>query len=484
MIMNEQELLEVGNKAADHARKLGVDEAEIFLYTENQTSVTFVGGIFASRGGTVKGIKGAFVRLAEHWIKKKGIPIIASGTKAGVGVRAIIKKAIGFSSVSSVEEKNVWEAVEEAAKIAKIRPPDTNWVSLPEPKKPRDEGGIFDKRIAGLEIDEILSSCIECCVTVGDFDKRITQAVAMISTVQSCSAVVNTQGIEVADKGTAFIADAYAKAKSGGEEVESGDLVVSRSYVEDLHTLAVNASRKTVECFGKRALPEKYVGPVIFENVSWNELFSVIFTSGISASNVQENRSIYKGKIGSSVAGENVSVVDDGTLQDGFGTTRMDDEGVPEQKTQVIDKGVLTSILYDNYAAKREGLESTGNASRQRRGFPPFANQPAIKPTNLLLLPSKGSLEDLMHEVKEGVLVKGSLIGALHSNVVTGNFSVTADTAFKIENGEIAFPLKACTVAGNLFDALNHVSAIGDDSKSIMNVVCPSLIVDRIVVST
>jgi len=479
-----EQLLEIGNKAVSHAQKLGVDEAEIFLYMENQTSVKFVGGIFASRGGAVKGIKGTFVRIAEPWIKKKGLPIIRGGTKAGIGVRIVINKAIGFASVSSIEEKNVIKTVEEASKIAKIRPPDPNWVSLPMSKKPIGEGGVFDKRVADLDVAEMLDMCSNCCVTVGDFDKRITQAMAEVSATSIAFAVVNTHGIEVYDKGTIFNAFVVAKAKSGSEEVSSGDFLTSRSFTDDLHPIAVNASKRTIECFGKKALPEKFAGPVLFENVSWNQLFSVIFTFGISALNIQENRSVYKGKIGSQVAKENISIVDDGTLPEGFGTAKIDDEGVPKQKTLIIEKGILSHILYDNYTAKREKCESTGNASRQARATSPYASQPTIRPSNLVLLPEKGSIEDLIRELKEGVLVKGSLIGALHSNAVTGDFSVTADTAFKIENGEIAFPLKPSTVAGNLYDALNHVIAIGNDSKTVANVVCPSLIIDNIVVAT
>ncbi|MDI6805430.1 MAG: metallopeptidase TldD-related protein [Candidatus Bathyarchaeia archaeon] len=208
------------------------------------------------------------------------------------------------------------------------------------------------------------------------------------------------------------------------------------------------------------------------KNQSWNQLFSVIFTSGISALNVQENRSVYKGKLGTQVAKESVSIVDDGTLPEGIGTSKFDDEGVPKQKTSIIEKGTLTNILYDNYTAKHEKRESTGNARRLGRVTAAYANQPMISPSNLILQPNKGSLEDLISELKDGVLVKGSLIGALHSNVVTGDFSVTADNAFKIENGEVAFPLKACTVAGNLYEALNHVIAIGNDSKSFENSIC------------
>jgi len=482
--MDEHELLELGKKAVNQAQKLGVDEAEIFLYIENQTLVQFVSGIFASRSGAVKGLKGTFARIAEPWIKKKGLPKITSGIKAGVGVRAVVKKAIGFSSVSSIEEKRVLEAVEEATKIAKIRPPDPNWISLPEDKKPLGEGGVFDERIPEVDVAKLLELCVDGCVTVGDFDKKINQAMGMISTTSVSGGVVNTNGIEVFDKGTAFAAYFSAKAKSRGEEVSSGEFVVSRSYTEDLQPIAVSASKRTIESLGKKALPQKYAGLAVFENVSWNELFSVIFTAGISALNVQENRSLYKGKIGNQVANEIVSVADDGTLPEGFGTTKIDDEGVPRQKTPIIEKGMLTNILYDNYTAKREKRESTGNASRQGRVTAAYANQPTIRPSNLVLLPNEGSLEDLIRELKDGVLIRGSLTGALHSNVITGDFSVSADNAFKIENGEVAFPLKACAVAGNLYETLNHVMAIGNDSKSFGNFVCPSLIVDKIVVST
>jgi len=480
-----EETLEIGNKAVSYAQRLGADEAEIFLYIENRTSVKFVGGIFASRDKAVKGIKGTITRMAESLIKKKGLPMITSGVRAGVGVRAIINKAIGFSSVSSINEEKVLEAVKEAVKIAKIRPPDPNWASLPEPKKSAIEGGVFDKRVRDLKIEEILDLCVDCCTTVGDFDKRVTQVMATISTASVHFGVVNTCGVEVDDAGTFFTVDVSAKAKSGNEEVSGGDFLISRRFIKDLQPIAIGASKRTIECLGKKPLPEKYIGPVVFENISWNQLLSTIFAAGISALNVQENRSLYRGKIGKEVAKKEVSIMDDGTLPEGFGTTKIDDEGVPRQKTKVIDKGILHSFIYDNYTARREKRESTGNASRQRFfGRAAYANQPMIRPSNLMLMPNKGDLEKLVSELKEGILVKGILIGVHTANVVTGDFSVTANNAFKIENGGIAYPLKPCTVAGNFYQALNSIITIGNDLKSFGNTVCPSVTVEKSVVST
>lgn len=480
----EEQLQSVGKKAIDHATKLGAEEAEIFLWMENTTSVKFIGGIFASRSNAVKGFKGTFARIAEPWIKKKGVPVVKSGTKAGVGVRTVINRAMGFSSVSSLEEGRVLGAVEEAVKIAKIRPLDPNWRSLPEARAPNEKGGIFDQRVADLSVDRILEMSANCCTVAGDYDKRINQAMAMVEAGSAVFGIVNSRGTEIFDKATAFSAYVATKAKSKGEDVSSGDLMVSRSLREDVTSIAVSSSKKTVECFGKKALPEKHVGLVVFENMSWYELFSGIFPAGVSGYNVQENRSVLKGKLSQQVAKENVSIFDDGTLPDGVGTTKMDDEGVPRQRTSLIEKGVLTNFLYDNYSAKRESRESTGNASRPGVTTPKYANLPAVRPSNLVIEAGKGSLGALVAEVKNGVLIKGGLIGALHSNVVTGDFSVSADNAFKIENGAVAYPLKACTVAGNLYQALNAVTAIGSDSRSFGNIITPSVTIDKIVVST
>lgn len=482
--MNESELLEIGRKALNHAQKVGAEEAEVFLYMERQTSVQFVSGIFASRSGALKGFKGSFVRMLEPWIKRKGLPKITSGVKVGVGVRAVVNKAIGFSSISSIEEGKVLGAVEEATRIAKIRPSDPHWVSFPDPREQHGVEGVFDKKILDVGIEELVRLCVDNCVVVGDFDKRINQAMGAVSTYVIARAVVNTNGVEAFDKGTAFQAYFYAKAKSGLEEVSGGDFLVSRRYTEDLHSIALNAAKWTIEGFGKKPLPQKYVGPVIFENRSWNELFSFIFPSGVSAFNVQENRSMLKDKLGKQVAISSLSVVDDGTISEGIGTSRFDDEGVPRQKTQIIEKGVLSSFLYDNYSAKRENRESTGNASRMGQTTPAYANLPTIRPTNLIIQPGKGDLQDLARELKNGVLVKGALIGASHSNIVTGDFSVTAENAFKIENGEIVYPVKPCTVAGNLYEAINNIIAIGGDLKTFETLICPSIVVDKIVVST
>lgn len=480
-------LLDIGNKIVKHAEKLGADESEAYLYVENLTFVQYIGGIVATRGGTSKGVKASFFRLLEPWIKRKGIPIMKTGVKAGVGIRTVINKSIGFTSVSSIEEKDTLKAVEEAIHIAKIRPPDPNWKSLPDPKKPVAQSGIFDQKIAEADPTQVLSLSAESCISAADVDKRISQVLTMIQTAAFHGAIVNSRGIEVGDKGTVFAGGCGAKAKVGSEEVSGDESFFSRRFVEDLREVGTSASRRTIECLGGTQLEEKLSAPVVFENVSFGELFELMLSSSLSALNVQEERSRLKGKIDELIAKESVTIVDDGTLPEGLHTTLADDEGVPRQRTCVVEKGILKSFLYDNYSAKREGCESTGNASRRVWFGPaPFAVQPRVTLSNLVLESRKGSLQDLIAEVQDGTLVKGSMMGVLHSNLVTGDFSVTATNAFRIKNGQVAYPLKPCSVGGNFYESLKSITAIGNDSKCcgfIGRVICPSTVVDKLTVS-
>jgi len=480
-------LLDIGNKIVKHAEKLGADESEAYLYVENLTLVKYIGGIVATRGGTFKGVKASFFRLLEPWIKRKGITFMKTGTKAGVGIRTVVNNSVGFASVSSIEEKNALKAVQEAIRTAKIRPPDPNWKSLPDPKQPTAKSGIFDQKVADADPSKALSISAECCISAADFDKRISQAMGGVLIAVVYEGIVNSRGIEVGDKGTASAGFCFTKAKVGSEEVSSGDSLFSRRFVEDLSEIGRSASRRTIECLGGKPLEEKLTGPVVFENITFSELFELMLGSSVSAINVQEERSRYKGKIGELVANEHITIVDDGTLPEGFNTTLADDEGVPRQRTHVVEKGVLKSFLYDSYSAKREGRESTGNANRRALFGPaPFAVQPRVGISNLVLEPREGSLQDLIAEVQDGILVRGSMMGVIHSNLVTGDFSVTATNAFRIKNGQIAYPLKPCSIGGNFHDSLKSVIGIGNDQKCCGftgNVICPSIVVENLTVS-
>jgi PmbA protein len=204
------------------------------------------------------------------------------------------------------------------------------------------------------------------------------------------------------------------------------------------------------------------------------QLLHFTLINAVKADYVQRNQSALKNKIGKKVASENVTVYDDGLLDGGIRTWKFDGEGVPQQRTLVLEKGVLRNFIYDNYTAKKEGKESTGNGARAG-----YLSTPNVDSTNFHILPGNKSAEGLISEVGEGLLVY-SVQGAHSSNPASGEFSVVAAPAWKIEKGEITHAVKGAMLVGNTFQVLTDVSGLGDNERKIGQLVAPWVLVGNV----
>jgi len=247
------------------------------------------------------------------------------------------------------------------------------------------------------------------------------------------------------------------------------ELNAERVYDLDAEAVGTEAARQAVS-----SLKAKKIGsgvfPVIFAQAAFRSLIYYTLINAVKADYVQRERSALKDKIGEKVASELVTVYDDGLLDGGLLTSKFDGEGVPCQKTLVIDRGVLKNFLYDNYTANKAGAESTGNASRT--GLASYASTPVLEASNFVFKGGDRTAEELVGEVDEGLLVYG-LQGAHSSNPESGEFSVVATPVWKIENGEVAYAVRGAMVAGVVFDVLKNVSALGSNVRKLGQLVAP-----------
>ena len=172
-----------------------------------------------------------------------------------------------------------------------------------------------------------------------------------------------------------------------------------------------------------------------------------------------------------------VTVCDDGLLDGGLLTSKFDGEGVPCQKTLVIDRGVLRNFLYDSYIANIVGVESTGNASRT--GLAPYASTPVLEVSNFRFNGGNMTPEELVGEVDEGLLVYG-VQGAHSSNPESGEFSVVATPVWKIEDGNVAYAVRGVMLTGVVFDVLMNISALGNNVRKLGQLVAPWIIVEDV----
>jgi PmbA protein len=178
--------------------------------------------------------------------------------------------------------------------------------------------------------------------------------------------------------------------------------------------------------------------------------------------------------MGERVAGENVTVIDDGTMVGGFGSSPFDGEGVPSRRTVVVENGVLKSYLLNTYTARKLQLKTTGNASRG------LAGTPGIGAGNFFMQPGDKTPEQIIAGVKNGLYVTEFL--GFGVNLVTGDFSRGASGIW-IENGELTYPVEEVTVAGNLKEMFNNIVEIGNDLQFRSSVAAPTFRIDGLTVA-
>ncbi len=232
------------------------------------------------------------------------------------------------------------------------------------------------------------------------------------------------------------------------------------------------AAERTVRRLGARKVKTAKV-PVVLDPLVSRSILENIF-EGVNGDSVYRHASFLAGKLGEKVAGENVTVVDDGTMVGGFGTSPFDSEGVPTQRTTVIERGILKSYLLNTYTAKKLGLKTTGNASRG------LAGNPSIGVGNFFLQPGAKSAKQIVGEIQDGLYLTEFL--GFGVNMVTGDFSRGASGLW-IVNGELAYPVEEITVAGNLKDMLMNISEIGSDLEFRGSVACPTIRIDGLTVA-
>jgi PmbA protein len=194
----------------------------------------------------------------------------------------------------------------------------------------------------------------------------------------------------------------------------------------------------------------------------------------INGDAIYRHASYLAGKLGEQVAGENITIIDDGTMRGGFGSSPFDGEGVPTRRTVVIEHGVLKSYLLNTYTARKLKLQTTGNAARGLTG------NPGTGAGNFFLQPGQKTAAEILKEIKSGLYVTEFL--GFGVNLVTGDFSRGASGLW-IENGEFAYPVEEITVAGNLKEMFRNVSAIGADLEFRSSIACPTLRIDGMTVA-
>ena len=379
----------------------------------------------------------------------------------GVGIRVLKDQKQGFAFTSNMDK--LVETAQKAVDNSKLTKVDDNY-SFAEVEKVNEVKKVYDDKFNDLSLDESVEFLKSTISQALDSGCEVTGS--GFSASEGRSLIVNSNGVSIEDKGTGFglglsvtiqkdgeIASAYNSQSSRFFDLDGEKLA---SEVCDLAKSSLNT--KPVETNDYDVVLDYYAAVGLLQT----------FIGAFNGENVLRGRSILKDKLGEEIASPALSIIDNPLLEKGMGTAKCDGEGSVSRETALIKDGKLNSFIYDIYNANKAGVETTSNGLRGS-----YLTTPMIAPTNLEF---KFSEMRELSEIDKGVLTT-SVLGAHTANPISGDFSVEANNAFKIENGELGDPIKKAMISGNIFEIMKSVEGLDSEIKQYGSYIIPKLLV-------
>ena len=393
-------------------------------------------------------------------LRRAQVELASRSLHRGLGLRAVVSGAVGFSSTSDMSLLS--SVARSAVQSARARGPDPAWRGLPRPERVTHPENTFDPRLAEMGLEECLElakGLVAGCSEVAGAEP-VSGGLACAS---GTSFILNSRDLELEEKGT--IMQASLEAIARGADVATGsDFYISRCLASSLEEVGRSAAEMARSSLGGQKA-ESGTFDVLLRPQAAAELLEYTLIPALLADSVQKGRSVLAGRIGESIASERLSITDDGLVSGGIDSSAFDGEGVPSQRTVLIEDGALKAYLYDSYTAGKEGVHSTGNAVRSG-----YTALPRVGARNFIL--GSRQSQNLLEETR-GYMVSG-LIGAHTANAISGDFSVEARNAFAISPGERARPIRSLMLAGNIFELLREIE-VGRDVRSVGSIVTPTV---------
>lgn len=402
------------------------------------------------------------VRLGE-------VEKISQAREKRLGLRLFFGASSATASTSDISQDSVARLVEVTCAMARstAKDPSSGLPAAEELAKEIPDLDLFDPGGRTLSVEEKTRLALEAEAAALHADPRIVNSEgAEFSHHESRIYYANSLGFSGDYPGSAFnLSVTPVAALNGSMQRDSWYSSVRRfSRLDSPAVVGRTAARRALRRLGGRKIQTREV-PVVFDPLAAASLLRHL-SSAISGYSLYKGASFLVDRLGSRVASEPVTVVDDGTLPGALGSKPFDGEGIPTRRNSVLEKGILKSYLLDSYSGKKLGRPSTGNAARSVGG------PPGVAPTNFYLLPGLSTPEEIIASVGDGFYVT-ELIG-FGVNLVTGDYSRGA-AGLWIEGGELAYPVEEVTIAGNLKEIFMNIDRVGNDLELRDRTAAPTL---------
>ncbi|HZI39416.1 MAG TPA: TldD/PmbA family protein [Acidimicrobiia bacterium] len=386
---------------------------------------------------------------------------LASENVEGVGVRVVVDGRQGFAWAGSLEPDVVAETLAEARDNAGFGSAD-EYLGLPGPDEAADPG--MERAALDLWREALLSTPADEKVALAlELERHVMAADSRIRGVRTVSygdgatemALANSLGVEATARRTVCHLSALTLAGEGvGTRTGYGFSVGREPSELNLEEAAQMAAERAVRLLGATQ-PKSRRLPVVFDPLVASQILGVI-SGALNGESVLKGRSMFATRLGETVAGPRISVVDDPTNPEAFGAAGYDSEGVPTRPVRMIEDGKLVRFLHNVHTGRRSGTGTTGSAVRAG-----YRSTPGVGARALHFAPGSDAPEELLRKAEGGLFVQSITGLGTGASPVTGDFSVGAD-GLMIRNGALAEPVREVTVAST-FQRMLFDLEVGND---------------------
>ncbi|MBR0408015.1 MAG: TldD/PmbA family protein [Clostridia bacterium] len=413
----------------DEAKRQGIEAAEVYL----------------SSGDSFRAmcVKGEIANYTVH-------------STRGLSLRGLYNGKMGYAATEAFDEEAVGQlvrAVKESAELTEdedvqeIYPGDKEYPKIDNYCPALDE---VDEQKKLQLIQDIEKKALA-------MDERITALnYNMISTSSGETRIVNSYGLNLNARDNMAVCYVSATAKEG-ERVSTGSgFKVTRNF-EELDADAITKEAVDEALFMLKAAPVPSGNyRAIIDAKCMPDLLGV-FAGVFSAESAQKGLSLLAGKEGEMIASEIVTLMDDPLLPGGLASQPFDAEGVATHTKAVIENGKLTTLLHNLKTARKAGVKTTGNAAKSG-----YAGAVNVSPSNFYLKPGEKTQAELFADLGDGLVI--TEVSGLHAgaNPISGDFSLIAQ-GYTVKDGKKDKPVEQITVAGNFYQLLKNIRAVGSD---------------------
>ena len=397
------------------------------------------------------------IEVEENSVKNSEI-----GVDHGVSARLIDKRgSLGFAFTNKLEKKSINTIIDVAIKMMKAGTEDSDFKDLPgHYSKYPNVKNLFDGDIKNLEIEESIKYVEDLIRICNDDELAISQTANFVSNY-SKKYIFNSNGLEINSKETMcsissniIVKDKLSGETSFGYESQSERALKNLNAIETAQNALKDAKRNLY-----RVKVKNMKVPLVLTPKGTISLILMPISSAIKGETFQYKRSFLVDKRNEIIGSESLNIEDNALIDGLTGSFSFDGEGVPCKNKKIFENGkfLKDGLLHNSYTAGKEGIESTGNASRRS-----YSSVPSIGISNFILKPGDTSKEEIISGVKDGIILDYT---GDSPNIATGDFSGLILHGNIIKNGEVKESLNETMFGINLLELLKNIEAISREFK-------------------